>query len=254
MALPRVLLVEDDAMLRRFVRMALEELPLELLECDNVAAALEQLAATSVHLILTDLMLPGASGLDLLRQLQHSPSLRGNAKVVVLSAGLTAQTRRQLAPLGTWRLLDKPVSISLLTQCVEDALAAATHATAQTPAGTVLASAIDQYFAGDSDLFGLYRDSCLLQLPQDIAAGNHACHNGDILALRRVVHSLKTVLLTLGAPHLSAQAQILEHACCSPQTVPATDGWVAFRQALVQWINVLNRPLAHIPNAREAIL
>nr|WP_315230385.1 response regulator [uncultured Albidiferax sp.] len=243
MALPRVLLVEDDALLRRFVRMALEELPLELLECDSVPAALQQLAASPVQLILTDLMLPGVSGLDLLRHLQQSPLLRGQAKVVVLSAGLTPEARQQLAPLGAWRLLDKPVSLSLLTQCVEDALAADPYATAPpAPADPALdpalASAIDQYFAGDTELFGLYRASCLLQLPHDIATGNQACRSGDVPALRRVVHSLKTVLLTLGAPHLSAQAHALEQACSSPPTAPATAAWAAFSQALAQWIDL----------------
>ena len=36
MTRPRVLLVEDDPSLRRFVRMALEELPIDLIECDSV--------------------------------------------------------------------------------------------------------------------------------------------------------------------------------------------------------------------------
>lgn len=252
MALPRVLLVEDDAMLRRFVRMALEELPLELLECDSVAAALHLLATAPVQLILTDLMLPGASGLELLRQLQQSPPLRGQAKVVVLSAGLTAQARQQLAPLGAWRLLDKPVSIHQLTQCVEEALAD----TATAPSGAPppahpsphpdLAAAIHQYFAGDAELFALYRDSCLLQLPHDIATGNHASHSGDLPALRRVAHSLKTVLLTLGAPHLSAQAQTLEHTCSSPPSALAIDGWQRFSQALAQWIDLQKTELQRI--------
>ncbi len=238
MALPRVLLVEDDVLLRRFVRMALEELPLELLECDSVAAALHQLAATPVQLILTDLMLPGASGLDLLRHLQQSLPLRGQAKVVVLSAGLTPEARRQLAPLGAWRLLDKPVSISLLTQCVEDALATAPQAPAEPALDPATAHAIDQYFAGDAELFGLYQASCLLQLPHDIASGNQACHSGDMPALRRVVHSLKTVLLTLGAPHLSAQAHALEQACSSPTSAPTATAWAAFSAALAQWIDL----------------
>ena len=123
MAPARMLLVEDDPMLRRFVCMALEELPLQVLECDSVAAAVQILAAQPVQLILTDLMLPGASGIDLLLQLQATPALRGSAKVVVFSAGLTPQARQQLAPLQVWRMLEKPASITVLEQCVQEALA-----------------------------------------------------------------------------------------------------------------------------------
>jgi len=68
--------------------------------CDSVAAAIQILHATPVQLVLTDLMLPGASGVDLLQQLRAAPELRGQAKVVVLSAGLTTAARQQLAPLG----------------------------------------------------------------------------------------------------------------------------------------------------------
>ena len=242
MAQPRVLLVEDDALLRRFVRMALEELPIELLECESVAGALEILGAAPVQLILTDLMLPGASGVDLLQELQQSPCLRGQAKVVVLSAGLTQDTRQQLAPLGVWRLLEKPVSVGLLEQCVQEALQdAPATATPTTPVDLALANAIDQYFAGDAELFQLYRDSCLLQLPYDIATGDQASEGGDLPALRRVAHSLKTVLLTLGAPQLSAQARDLEQLCHSAAPGPASpahSGWLTLRTALARWIDL----------------
>nr|WP_315431276.1 response regulator [uncultured Albidiferax sp.] len=242
MAQPRVLLVEDDALLRRFVRMALEELPIELLECESVAGALEILGAAPVQLILTDLMLPGASGVDLLQQLQQLPGLRSQAKVVVLSAGLTQDTRQQLAPLGVWRLLEKPVSVSLLEECVQEALQDAPVAAAPPPpADPALANAIDQYFAGDVELFQLYRDSCLVQLPHDITTGDQASQGGDLPALRRVAHSLKTVLLTLGAPQLSAQARELEQVCHnaapSPDS-PAHSGWLALRAALAHWIDL----------------
>ncbi|SDO18760.1 Hpt domain-containing protein [Rhodoferax sp. OV413] len=241
MAQPRVLLVEDDALLRRFVRMALEELPIELLECESVAGALQILGTAPVQLILTDLMLPGASGVDLLQQLQQSPCLRGQAKVVVLSAGLTQDTRQQLAPLGVWRLLEKPVSVGLLEQCVQEAVQGDPPAPIPpqpAPADLERTNAIDQYFAGDTELFQLYRGSCLLQLPHDIATGDQAVEDADLPALRRVAHSLKTVLLTLGAPQLSAQARDLEQLCHSAAPGPAHSGWLVLRVALAHWIDV----------------
>ena len=238
MARPRVLLVEDDAMLRSFVRMALDELAIDLLECDSVAAAIQILHATPVQLVLTDLMLPGASGVDLLQQLRAAPELRGQAKVVVLSAGLTTAARQQLAPLGAWRLLEKPVSVGVLLQCVEDALVDAEPAAAAPLAAQPdeQATAVDTYFGGDTELFLLYRETCLTQFPYDISAGDSALDGGDLQALRRVAHSLKTVLLTLGTPLLSAQARDLEHICAGAQTDAAAQGWMQLRNALSTWL------------------
>ncbi|MFO1193288.1 MAG: response regulator [Rhodoferax sp.] len=119
---PRVLLVEDDAALRRFVAMALEDMPIELVVCAAVAPALEQLANGRFALILTDLMMPGESGFELLERLQREPRLRGDARVAVLSAGLTTVVREQLADLDIWRQLSKPVSVVTLVACVQDAL------------------------------------------------------------------------------------------------------------------------------------
>lgn len=239
---PRVLLVEDDPLLRRFVRMALEELPLQLLECDGVPAALEILAGTQVQLIITDLMLSGASGVDLLQYLQRTPALLAQARTMVLSAGLTPEVRAKLAPLNVWRMLSKPVSLQLLEDSVMEALndAPPTDSAAPPPPANPPAPddqhAADTYFAGDLELFHSYRAACLLQFPHDIQAGNAACAPLDLPALRRVAHSLKSVLQTLGYADLSAQAWAVENLCHTGQAEPALQGWSGLRaqlQALV---------------------
>ena len=235
---PRVLLVEDDPLLRRFVRMALEELPLQLLECDGVPAAMDILAGTQVQLIITDLMLSGASGIDLLQNLQRKPALQAQAKTMVLSAGLTPEVCAKLAPLNVWRMLSKPVSLQLLEDCVTEALNdAPPHESAAPPApASDEQHAADTYFAGDLELFHSYRAACLAQFPHDIQAGNTACAPLDLPALRRIAHSLKSVLQTLGYADLSARAWALENLCHTGQAGPALQGWSGLRaqlQALV---------------------
>ncbi|WP_367850198.1 response regulator [Rhodoferax sp. WC2427] len=241
MAPARMLLVEDDPMLRRFVRMALEALPLELLECDSVAPALQILAAQPVQLILTDLMLPGASGVDLLLHLQQHPALRGTAKVVVFSAGLTPETRLQLAPLQVWRLLEKPTPIAVLEQCVREALAVGDDSGGDSPPPAAAPAsdrhvAIDQYFGGDAELFHLYRNTCMAQFPHDLAAGDRAANGHDLPTLRRVAHSLKTVLLTIDLPVLAAQARALESTCHTGAPDAAARDWPLLRAALADFV------------------
>ena len=240
MAKPRVLLVEDDPSLRRFVAMALEDMDtIELVQCDAVSQALVLLGQGQFRLILTDLMMPGESGFDLLERLQRTPALRGPARVAVLSAGLTPAVREELAGLAVWRLLSKPVSVSALVACVNDAvqggdaaIAPASDPATQWRAGGDRAHAIQEYFEGNEELFDAYRSACMAQFPQDVAQGDAANAAGDLQALRRVAHSLKSVLLTLGYPVLSAQARTLEETSHAGSRQPAQDQWAGLRSAL----------------------
>lgn len=252
MARPRVLLVEDDASLRRFVSMALEDLDIELVVCVSVAAALEHLRQGPFCLVLTDLMLPGESGFDLLARLRQEPALKGPARAVVLSAGLTPAVRQQLADADVWRLLSKPVSVGALLACVEDAIAdfragerpdAPAGGPADQPvpglAGDLSADAdrahaMREYFGGSQVLFDAYRLTCIGQFGHDVQAGDAALAAGDAHALRRLAHSLKSVLLMLGYPRLSALARQLEESSQAGLGGPALAQWGALRSALTR--------------------
>ena len=72
---PRILLLEDDAGVRRFIQLALENETVELIACSRLSEALQVLADTSVGLVFTDLHLPDGSGLDLLEWLQRQKTL-----------------------------------------------------------------------------------------------------------------------------------------------------------------------------------
>jgi CheY-like chemotaxis protein len=250
MSKPRVLLVEDDSMLRQFACMALEELPLELLEADSVPAAVAQLAAAPVQLIVTDLMMPGESGLDLLERLRQAPHLRGDARVVVLSAGVTADVSAHLKQYDVWRMLLKPVSVRELESCVSEALAGVPVSqdalgplagAAPLPApwrdlSAQQSQALQTYFGGDRRLFEAYLAGCRAQFANDLLAGDQALQRADLAALRHLAHSLKTVLRSLGYSSEASLALSLEDACLAGQQVVVASLWDSLRaqlQALV---------------------
>ncbi len=214
---PRVLLVEDDAAVRLLVELALEDLPLELVSCAGAAEALQALARAPFQLIVTDLMMPGISGAELLQRLHDEPALAAGARRVVFSAGLDAATRTRLQALGAWRFLHKPVAVQALRDCVAEALelAAAPEPEPSPPdAGgeAELAALIAEHFAGDAELFAAYRASCLAQFGADAAAAEAALRRRDAPTLRRLAHSLKTVLASLGEAAEAARAKALEQA------------------------------------------
>ena len=121
MALPRVLLLEDDPAVRRFVALALEPLPLQLLPCGTLTEARALLEHTPVQLVLMDLALPDGSGLELLPSLPTQDNAA--CRIVVFSGGVDdAALRRQLQSQGAWRVLAKPVGVGLLFDTVREAL------------------------------------------------------------------------------------------------------------------------------------
>ena len=78
----RVLVVEDDADIRRFVRLALESEAHEVAEAADVERALVEAGLRAPDLVVLDLGLPDADGVGFVRQFRSWSS----APVLVLSA------------------------------------------------------------------------------------------------------------------------------------------------------------------------
>jgi CheY-like chemotaxis protein len=241
----RVLLVEDDASIQRFVHLALEPLPVELVSVDNLAKAWAQLQTQQFRLVMTDLMLPDGSGLDLLRALHDNPVLRGDAELAVFSAGVSDVVRERLKQWGVQRVLAKPIALAELErhvleatveapsadECLSEPARGSTEST--TDARAAERRAIDTYFGGDTALFEAFRLSCLAQFVLDADQCDEAVASSDFASLRRVTHSLKSVLLTLGHPGLSDQAKQVEMAAASLQP-DAASLWLELRAALLR--------------------
>lgn len=64
---PTLLIVDDEAEMRRALKRTLDEEPYRILEADGAQAAMTILAREPVHVVLSDHNMPGMSGLDLLR-------------------------------------------------------------------------------------------------------------------------------------------------------------------------------------------
>lgn len=229
----RVLLVEDDASIRRFVEIALEELPaIEFLQAASLAEAEAVLDAAPVRLLLSDLMLPDGSGTVLLQSLVADPARRAGARLVAFSAGISAARRAQLLALGVDEVLAKPVSLAALVDCVQRALDTAAATAAPAPPQAEDADVVARHFGGDHALFTAYRASCLQQFTADRAHGDAAAAAGDVPALRRLAHSLKTVLLTLGHAEASRHAAALEALAAEGAAPGALAAWPPLRRAL----------------------
>lgn len=235
----RVLLVEDDPLVRRFVQMALEPLDVELVPCATLAEARRAWDAAAAPVVLTDLTLPDGSGLEWLAWLQaRDPSSGSTCRTVVFSGAVNAATERQLAPLQVWRVLHKPVSVGALMDCVSEALAslaptppaAEENPVAEEPAPDPAM----EFFGGDHVLYGAYRQACLVQFPQDVAVGDRAAMEGDCASLRRVAHNLKSVLTMLGEAQAARWARSTEDHAAASATEPMVQDWQRLRELVTR--------------------
>jgi DNA-binding response OmpR family regulator len=227
----RLLLIEDDELIARFVGLALEDLPpdgqggpgVDITVAPRLSSAREALDAGGWDLIVSDLMLPDGSAEILLTE--GAAQRPGAPPWVVFSAGLTVPKREFLQRLGVARLLGKPVPLADLLATVSSLLGAAQAGVPPAPPDV---DPVARHFGGDRALYETFRAGCIERFADDLAQGDSACARADAPALQRVAHGLKAVLELIGHPALAAQARTLESAAaaCAPgQALPS--GWDA---------------------------
>jgi two-component system phosphate regulon response regulator PhoB len=102
----RVLICEDEDMIRELIRVSLAG-GYAFIEATTVAEAHEALAASTPHVLLVDLMLPGGSGLDVIRALRRQPA-GADVPAVVISAWTTREYRAAADDAGADSFVAKP--------------------------------------------------------------------------------------------------------------------------------------------------
>ncbi|MFG6456498.1 Hpt domain-containing protein [Roseateles sp. BYS96W] len=229
----RLLLIEDDASIARFVELALEELPghapalprIEFNVVRTLAGARQALQPGGWHLVISDLMLPDGSAETLLTE--GFAEADGAPRWVVFSAGLQENRRAALAARGVARTLRKPVGLIELLDTVAELLGQ----TPSLPPPPAADDPVQRHFGGDRALFESFRAGCISRFSDDLAQGDAAYSGGDAATLRRVAHGLKAVLELIGHPDLAARARAIEDAGAQGHVDP---GWPALAQGLSQ--------------------
>ncbi len=112
----RVLVVDDEAPVRFTVAEVLRDAGFQVSEAQNVDRALEALAGIDV--VVTDLVMPGKSGLDLLAEVKRRAP---RVPVIILTARGDERTAVAAMKDGAWDYLTKPFDNDELSLCVERA-------------------------------------------------------------------------------------------------------------------------------------
>src|SRR5882757_9233841 len=117
--MPTILIIEDESKMRRLLELNLGEDGFKTLSAADAETGLKMLSSESVDLVLTDLKLPGMSGLELLQAVK-----RQNAAlpVVVMTAFGSVETAVDAMKAGATDYVLKPFSLAEIRMVVHKEL------------------------------------------------------------------------------------------------------------------------------------
>lgn len=115
----KVLIVDDENLLRWSLRQKVQEWGYAPLEADTGSAALKIVQSESPDLVLLDLRLPDISGLEVLHQLRANAF---SAPVIMITADSRDNVRDALLNLGAFQFFEKPVDFDKLEFAIRNAI------------------------------------------------------------------------------------------------------------------------------------
>ncbi|MGH7855979.1 MAG: sigma-54-dependent transcriptional regulator, partial [Candidatus Binatia bacterium] len=115
----RMLVVDDDARMRRVLQILATKMGLECAAAPGAEEALAVFRAERSDLVVTDLKMPGKSGIEFLRELREIDS---EVPVIVLTAHGTVETAVEAMKLGAVDYLQKPFDNDALAMVIRRAL------------------------------------------------------------------------------------------------------------------------------------
>ena len=116
----RVLVADDEPHIGRIIQMKLEQGPYEVTLVPDGRAALEELRSDApIDLVLLDIMMPHATGLEVLAEARGLPHRRDTPVIILTAKGQDAD-RRQALELGAADFFTKPFSPKRLLARVDE--------------------------------------------------------------------------------------------------------------------------------------
>jgi DNA-binding NtrC family response regulator len=119
MVKPTILIVEDEAKMRRLLELDLGEAGFETLSAPDAETGIDLLRKDHVQLVLTDLKLPGMSGLEFL---QAAKRLYAAMPVIVMTAYGSVETAVEAMKAGASDYVLKPFSLAEMRLVVQKEL------------------------------------------------------------------------------------------------------------------------------------
>ena len=118
-ALPQILVVDDEVVLRRVLDQVLTEAGYEVSTAENGRTAIESIKRRKFDLIITDIVMPGVNGIDVLRAAKKEDPLY---PVIMITGYPSGETAAKLRQLGASDYISKPFSLNVIRVTVANVL------------------------------------------------------------------------------------------------------------------------------------
>jgi CheY-like chemotaxis protein len=115
MAAVKILVVDDEPVLRELLVFDFQNKGFETCEAGNPTEALDQLKNTHIDAVVSDIRMPGGGGLQLLKEIKSQPA----APYVVFITGFADLTVESAMDEGAEGYFKKPIDRRALTQKIE---------------------------------------------------------------------------------------------------------------------------------------
>lgn len=113
----KLLLIEDDDLLRKSLAHFLRRQEFEVVEKSNGLDALNEIRSSSFDLIITDLNIPFVGGLEIINTIRNELSL--TVPVIVLTSSGVETTELEAFDIGASEFIPKPFSPPILKARIE---------------------------------------------------------------------------------------------------------------------------------------
>jgi len=229
---PRILLAEDDAINQQVIMHMLQKMGYQIEVVRDGDLALAAIEQRGYDVVLLDVQMPSMDGLEVAQAIRQRFPADRQPYLVAITANVIEGAREECLSAGMDDYISKPVQVAELMQVIEmhrlrtrpsSAEASAAFQLDQLPMQGPVAAFIGAALETSQPLWQLLGEDTTWQLADLIARFlddttdlmnimRAAAARGDLLAIQRAAHRLKSSSALVDAPLLSELCDQLEHA------------------------------------------
>ena len=116
-----IMTVDDSASVRMMVNFTLSQLGFDIVEAVDAQDALEKLSGRSIHMLITDVNMPGLDGICLVKKIRENPSYRF-IPIIVLTTESQEEKKKEGKLSGATGWIVKPFKPEQLIAVVRKVL------------------------------------------------------------------------------------------------------------------------------------
>jgi signal transduction histidine kinase/DNA-binding response OmpR family regulator/sensor domain CHASE-containing protein len=207
----RILLAEDNPVNQTLATRMLEKRGHTVVTVADGRAALDVLARETFDLALMDVQMPVIDGLEVTAVIRDQEGRTGgHLPVIAMTAHAMKGDAERCLAAGMDGYLSKPIKADELYRIIDKTLNPASTPSPSATEPVIDLTVLRTIVGGEKDFLRDLAEIFRQDYPSQVAALHEAIHYGDDYRLKRIAHSLKGALATIGATTARSLAHELE--------------------------------------------